>query len=465
MKHSRSVSDIKDYETARKMCIDMLQSSFDWVGEPYLLRPPPTPNLPKKRRRVDDRLESDDDGEDKDRVQGKSFFYQPLSDQSVQNEQEKEWQEDSIERGQVNLVDHGQDTLVGHKEEHLIDFGQGRTTGPGQEDQARHRQEDLTNCGQGLTAEHKQDSSTKHGQRDLFDYGQEDIDEVEEEEEEEEETLQIPARHVAICNAVRARQGGDIRIVRRYLCADSATERLQHDDGHRDAPGDILVDPAIEGSTLIEIPSNSQEVDTAAAEKQQDAMNTDAEIVDKLQNEFTDTVGAEEQQDANGDILSPVSVPVDPKCSTSGGVGDQPALNENDISPLVSSPTPEPVRTRFETFEPLSYEWPPANQGATGRFQWPEAHSPDWTTAQVQNQSVCPIFYGSMPVSPAQSPSNPGDTNILEPLDTLEDDTWGNSISLLEYEWQSIASSSEWIRSEDWQTMDEKGQSADQNQS
>ncbi|ORZ28802.1 hypothetical protein BCR41DRAFT_403004 [Lobosporangium transversale] len=33
----------EDYENARQICKEMLGSSFDWVGKPYLLRTPPTP--------------------------------------------------------------------------------------------------------------------------------------------------------------------------------------------------------------------------------------------------------------------------------------------------------------------------------------------------------------------------------------------------------------------------------------
>ncbi|KAF8939181.1 hypothetical protein EDD21DRAFT_390744 [Dissophora ornata] len=163
---------------------------------------------------------------------------------------------------------------------------------------------------------------------------------------------------------------------------------------------------------------------------------------------------------------NPKSVPILAHIESKGGsdlittVSDFKAQEECELSPVITTATPIVARSPCSAF---SLEWPPANQEAAARLQWPEPTQKGERQSEGLSQAI-PQWLG--PFSPIHLPSDPEDTSILEPLDAFKEDTLTDKIPIQENGLRSEGYFSEWIRSEDWQAIEEEEEdpSADQKQ-
>ncbi|KAI8595875.1 hypothetical protein EDD21DRAFT_448275 [Dissophora ornata] len=102
-----TLRSVGNYENARQTCIEMLRSSFDWLGEAYLLRPPPEPMPNKKRTTIDDeRSTSDSDRSSKasrdDTQVFRTLFEQSAADKLEMKEDDDDEEESKKENGHEN---------------------------------------------------------------------------------------------------------------------------------------------------------------------------------------------------------------------------------------------------------------------------------------------------------------------------------------------------------------------------
>ncbi|KAI1302836.1 hypothetical protein EDD11_005482 [Mortierella claussenii] len=150
VQYERMTFSSEDYQKARELCIEMLGSSFNWVGEPFLLRPPP-PKITYCNKLA---VESET-GRNSDSLLPFHFHPERSSDLSEAEAQDSDGDDSS-------------DAV--------------------QQDDHRDQDNRLSIKGQEIHKQRRQVENQADG----------------EDEEEEDEALLVPARHIAICYAARA---------------------------------------------------------------------------------------------------------------------------------------------------------------------------------------------------------------------------------------------------------------------
>ncbi|KAG0295128.1 hypothetical protein BGZ98_001511 [Dissophora globulifera] len=131
-------------------------------------------------------------------------------------------------------------------------------------------------------------------------------------------------------------------------------------------------------------------------------------------------------------------------------------LEDYLLSPIVSTATPV---IRYSSLNSQSLDWPPANQEAARRLQWPDLNDRDHAEdLDTRISAPSPRLY-----SPIHLPSDPEDTSILEAFDVFNGESLIRSAFVQEVEWRPD-SFSEWIGSDDWPTIDEADPSTNKSQ-
>ncbi|KAF9175523.1 hypothetical protein BGX21_008139 [Mortierella sp. AD011] len=229
-------------------------------------------------------------------------------------------------------------------------------------------------------------------------------DESEGDEDEEEETLQVPERHIAICQAVR--------VLRRSSISNHTSVDYKSLLGEGQVTSDGPSSPPETGNSLSEPPaicngvlSLSSSIETNAAQ---------AIVEDNLEHP-----------------------------------------QEEGLSPLLSSATSEFGQSLS------SPEWPPANLEVAKRLQLSGGASKEeyfielHGHGQTETDGISTIAPWSIQFSPIILPTDPEDTSILEPLDALNEADHVYDTTIQVDDWCSDCSLPEMIRSEDWQGFDD----------
>ncbi|KAG0317274.1 hypothetical protein BGZ99_006416 [Dissophora globulifera] len=216
-------------------------------------------------------------------------------------------------------------------------------------------------------------------------------------EDDEEECLQIPARHIANCHAARALQLTVLKAKAKMLRTQAAKRPCAADAADKREHHDLSV-----GTSSQESQMPREDVSTTSSKQ------TGIELEDYL------------------------------------------------LSPIVSAATPV---IRYSSLNSQSLDWPPANQEAARRLQWPDLNDRDHAEdLDTRIGAPSPRLY-----SPIHLPSDPEDTSILEALDVFNGESLIRSTFVQEVEWRPD-SFSEWIGSDDWPTIDEADPSTDKSQ-
>ncbi|KAF9365335.1 hypothetical protein BGX34_010461 [Mortierella sp. NVP85] len=226
------------------------------------------------------------------------------------------------------------------------------------------------------------------------------VSQMDDTDDDEEDVLQVPARHIAICNAARE--------LRRVRALQNMNTDLAGDMGCARAHGMLnkrVVDP--------------DKVATHVTEAQKVAL----------------------------EALVSSEIPSEAQCGVATPLNSQPMQEE--CSPVVSTATP--IYDEF-SLESMFSKWPPCNQEAERGTQQEEY-------SQTQGEDTHVISFWSVLSSPIQLPSDPEDTSVLEHLEVLpamtEDEPGLGVVSQVEIAdvqdsgESTDASFSEWMQSED----------------
>ncbi|KAG0005748.1 hypothetical protein BGZ80_005876 [Entomortierella chlamydospora] len=229
--------------------------------------------------------------------------------------------------------------------------------------------------------------------------------ESEGDENEEEETLQVPERHIAICQAVRVLRRSSISNHTSFDYKSLRGEGQVTSDGpssHQPEIGNPSSEPAAICGGALSLSSTIEPNEAQAI------------VEDNL----------EHQQ-------------------------------EDGLSPLISSATSEFGQSLS------SPEWPPANQEAAKRLQLSggaikeECFTKLLGHDQTEAEGISATAPWSIQFSPIILPTDPEDTSILEPLDALNEADQVYDTTIQVDGWGSDCSLPEMIRSEDWQGFDD----------